>query len=45
LESQARATLEVSKELKNIRQENLALKNKLDILFESDKDDIRAWIT
>lgn len=45
LEAQSLATQEVTKELKTIRQENSALKNKLDILFESDKDDIRAWIT
>ena len=45
LEAQSAATQEVTNELKNIRQENSALKKKLDILFESDKDDIRAWIT
>ena len=31
--------------MKKLSDENRALKNKLDVLFESDKDDIRAWIT
>lgn len=45
LDAQTNATNALVNEIQNVRKEEEALRNKLDILFESDKDDIRAWIT
>lgn len=45
LDTQIAATAALAGEIQKVRQEEEALRNKLDVLFESDKDDIRAWIT
>lgn len=45
LDAQTEIIKTLSDSVKTISNENHALRNKLDILFESDKDSIRAWIT